>query len=132
MCTPPSHISLPFPPYCLSRIIEPLPHFSPYLHPASPPNTLPRHRQPCTTSNPLPKAQDLYNPRFFLNLVDNLSKLKFDFVEISNLINFSKLLLFNRNIKINTYNRDYCLTFYRIEIKLYLTIFIISKNLEYY
>jgi len=48
----------------------------------------------------------------FLNLVENLFKFKLDLVQISNLLNFSKLLLFYKNIKINIYNQDYCLALY--------------------
>lgn len=57
----PSHISLSFP------HIASLASSNPYL--PSPPTSIqpphptpPRHRQICTTSNPIPKAQDLYNP----------------------------------------------------------------------
>ncbi len=60
----------------------------------------------------------------FLNLVKNLFKSKLDFVQISNLLNFLKLLLFYKNIKINIYNQNYSLVLYQIEKKLYLTIFI--------
>jgi len=68
----------------------------------------------------------------FLNLVENLSRSKLDFAQISDLLNFSKLLLFYRNIKINTYNRDYRLVFYQIKKKLYLTVFTTQEDLEYY
>jgi len=48
----------------------------------------------------------------FLNLVKNLSRFRLNFVQISNLLNFSKLSLFYKNIKINTYNRNYRLALY--------------------
>jgi len=63
----------------------------------------------------------------FSNLVKNLSKFKLNFVQISNLLNFSKLLLFYKNIKINIYNRDYCLALYQIKKKLYLTILLETR-----
>jgi len=68
----------------------------------------------------------------FLNLVENLSRFKLNLVQISNLLNFSKFLLFYKNIKINTYNRDYRLALYQIKKKFYLTIFITQENLEHY
>jgi len=48
----------------------------------------------------------------FLNLVENLSRSRLNLVQIFDLLNFSKLLLFYRNIKINTYNRNYYLALY--------------------
>jgi len=61
----------------------------------------------------------------FLNLVKNLSRFELNFAQIFNLLNFSKLSLFYKNIKINTYNRDYRLTLYQIKKKFYLIIFTI-------
>ena len=40
----------------------------------------------------------------FLNLIKILSKSRLDFAQILNLLNLSKLSLFYKNIKINTYN----------------------------
>jgi len=59
----------------------------------------------------------------FLNLVENLFRFKLNFAQIFDLLNFSKLSLFYKNIKINIYNRDYCLALYQIKKKFYLIVF---------
>jgi len=59
----------------------------------------------------------------FLNLVEILPKSKLDLAQIPSLLNLSKFSLFYKNIKINTYDQDYCLALYQIKKKLHLTIF---------
>ena len=48
----------------------------------------------------------------FLNLIKILLRFKLNFVQIFDLLNLLKSSLFYKNIKINTYNRNYCLAFY--------------------